>query len=279
MSYFSGGHADLVVFVFVILVLGFFVYYYLTSSCVPVSVFSIYRGKIHDVMELIKDASPGDYEMICGHIGLIQVGVHRGSFLFPSAEAGKHVVSFSLTMLDYGTDRMIAGILVHESCHAMMYDLRGDLNHLTDKEIERPCERMRYRFLYEVGYFKSFDQMVRGLSGEDYGEDFTGEQAFTASSAQSLRAYFRKRFEGSDVSDYCRQTALKVEEIPAVDGFDLLFTNVGKTIIHSGFIELQVNGREYPLESAELKSGDSLRTGDDFRLKRGDGYRAKVVGC
>jgi len=61
--------------------------------------------------------------------------------------------------------------------------------------------------------------------------------------------------------------------------YRLLFKNTGTVKIHCGTIEFIVNEVEYPLDCFELEPGQEYKTGKDFKLKLGDIYSTRIVGC
>lgn len=254
----------------------FMVYFFYSSSCVKVSVMAVHSQRIVNLLHFMEDASPGDYSMICGNVDRVQAGMHPGAYaLIPEGE-DERTISIGRGVLDYFDDFHVGGVLVHEACRFMMYDTLGDFSDLTDKEIERPCERMRYRYLYEMEHYKSFDEMIDALAEDTYGKSFTGEQMSMQASMDSLKTHYRRI---ADVESHCSRLKLRVQKVDERDRFYLRFINDGKESIHSGLIELKVNGREYPIASVVLASGESYDTSDDFKLSEGDAYSAGLVGC
>ncbi|MFH1788717.1 MAG: hypothetical protein ABH834_05005 [Candidatus Altiarchaeota archaeon] len=254
------------------------VYFFYSSSCVEVSVLSIYSQRIVNLLHFMEDASPGDYEMVCESVDRVSIGMHPGAYAFFSDD-GERTVSLGRGIMDYLDDFNVGGMLVHESCHFMMYDLLGGLDDLTDTEIERPCERMRYRFLYEMGFYKSFDEMVEALAEDRYGKTFTGEQMNQRATLDSLKAHYRRIMGVGGVGNHCSELKFRVQKVDERDFFYLRFINEGKSALHTGLIELKVNGREYPLKSVVLKPGESIVSVGDFELDAQDAYSTKLVGC
>ncbi|MCX6694723.1 MAG: hypothetical protein NTU61_00285, partial [Candidatus Altiarchaeota archaeon] len=259
------------------------VFIYLNSSCVNVS-FSTKAPRILSLLQLVGDKSPGDHEMICRYVDGIDYrqSYSSGGYARIPAEGQKmdRTIILSSVMMDYynDDDSMVAGVLVHEACHYMMNTIMGGFDGMKEEDVERPCERMRYMFLYRAGRYGSYKEMVGALSNEAYGKTVLYRSSGIPSALKQYREDRIYRFTGN-VEDYCKETKLEVKGTEQVDGYSLQLTNTGGTVINCGFVELTVNGREYPLDCFDLAPGQSHATGPDLKIERGESYNVRVAGC
>jgi hypothetical protein len=258
---------------------GIILYFYLNSHCVSAPI-TVKAPDILALMDILKAESPGDYEMLCKYSseGIDYVG---------GAKAMSHSnrVMLSDSSLGYNSngekieknDMVLAGNLVHEACHNMMYGVMGGYGKNLEKDVERPCERMRYMFMYREGYYKSYSDMVNALAREEYGKK--------PMQTSSISAVFRqsdadKYYKYSFLSTYCAKAKLTTERVnEPPQEYRLTFKNTGDVNIHCGTIELLVNDVEYPLDCFDLAPGETYQTGKDFKLVPGDAYSARITGC
>lgn len=264
--------------IFLFIIIGILLHFYLNSYCIGVPM-TMKAPDILDLMGLIKDKSPGDYEMICkyskgiDYIGDATPQSHGGNIMISDAYLG-YSENGDKTEKD---DRVLAGYVIHEACHNMMYQIMGGYSKNRENDVERPCERMRYMFLYRVGYYKSYADMVNALAGEEYGKkplNPTGmNSAFRQISEDPIYKY-------GSLEQYCEKTSLITEKIKdSPQGYHVTLKNAGETDINCGTIEFLVNGVEYPLNCFDLSPGQTYQTGEDFTLKNTDIYSARIAGC
>ncbi len=247
-------------------------YLYLHSMCVPVDI-SYRAPKMISLLQLVEDKSPTDYQMICAHVDRI------GYLTSGSSMASGSELLMSDSHLDYYLDdRMTAGILVHEACHNMMHSIIGGFAGLEEKDVERPCERMRYLFLLKSGYYPDYPAMQEALAMERYGRD---DLFYTSGIPSALLPFQKDKIYKYDAKaePYCLKTRLTASESQGGKGRGVTITNAGNTTVHCGFIELISDGLEYPLGCGELEPGESYMTGADFALKPDAKYTVRVSGC
>lgn len=246
-------------------------YLYMNSACIGVNV-STMAPKILSLLDLIKERSRQDYNMICSYVEAID---YRGGRI---SRANKGKIQMSSRLLEDQDDELIASVIVHEACHNMISDIMGGFGGMTEEDVERPCERMRYMFLYRVGSYRTYMEMVDALSNEKYGRQ---RLLKTAGIPAALKPYWEHKVYQYDthIKPYCASTDLRVDEIEVGNHLNLRLSNVGETTIHCGFIELIVNELEYPLDCTELTPGQSHLTGGNFRMFPDDSYGVRVVGC
>jgi len=248
-------------------------YLYTNSMCVPVEL-SHRAPKLLSLLALVRDKSPTDYRMLCKYTtGIDYLNTDGMSW----AQLGR--IQLSAGTMDYfKDDRQTAGILVHEGCHNMMYSIIGGFGGLQEKDVERPCERMRYLFLLRSGYYSDYQAMQDALALERYGR----EDLFYTSGIPAVLMPFQqnKVYKNSPRAEpYCRRTRLTVSESQAGKGRGATISNSGNSTVHCGFIELTSDGVEYPLGCGELKPGESYMTGADFALKPDVKFTFRVSGC
>jgi hypothetical protein len=259
---------------------GVILHFYLNSHCVSAPI-TVKAPDILALMDMIKAESPGDYEMLCkystggiDYVGGAKAMSHSNRIMLSDASLGYNSNGDKIEK----NDMILAGNLVHEACHNMMYGVMAGYGKNLEKDVERPCERMRYMFMYREGYYKSYSEMVNALAREEYGKKPLG-------SGSGISAVFRqtdadKYYKYSFLSAYCGKATLKTERVSEIpQEYKLNFQNTGDVNIHCGTIELLVNEVEYPLDCFDLAPGQTYQTGKDIRLAPGDAYSARIVGC
>jgi hypothetical protein len=195
-----------------------------------------------------------------------------------STASVNNVITIDTRLLD-DKDDLPASVLVHEGCHNMMRAILGGRRGLSENDVERPCERMQYMFLYRSGYYKTYLDMVSALKSESYGRDrlFTTDKIPLA-----LRSEANFQIYKNDASpeSFCSQTKLHVKENEMKDDrISLTFTNAGSTTMHCGLVELMVNDKEYPLDCFELAPGKSYTTDPQMGIVLWDKYMVRQIGC
>lgn len=247
-------------------------------TCVPVNI-STKILEIFDLLNVIEKNSPKDHDMICKYVDGIDY-IYT-SMSYAGGRGGNIRLGSEYVLTDeHGiskTER--ASIIVHEACHIMMGKIMGGRYPMTEKEVERPCERMRYMFLYRAGHFRTYQEMVNGLSREQYGRE---RLIYTGGIPQILQQFEKdKIYMGSgDIRPYCSKTDITVKKINIDENrFDVQIKNNGTTLIHCGFINLDVGGKEYPIDCMELNPGEVHTTSRNLQLKQGQSISIEVVGC
>jgi hypothetical protein len=257
---------------------GTILYVYLNSHCVSAPI-TVKAPDILALLDLIRDESPGDYEMICKYsTGIEYVGgakamSHSNKIMVSDANIGYNENGEKIEK----NDKILAGNIIHEACHNMMYGVMGGYGKTPERDVERPCERMRYMFMYREGYFKSYSEMINALSREEYGKKPLQTSTISAVFRQTdTDKYYKAGF----LSAYCEKVSLKTERTSVTpQDYRLTFENAGSVNIHCGTIELLVNEVEYPLDCFDLAPGEKYQTGKDFKLTTGDVYSVRIVGC
>ena len=257
---------------------GIVLYFYLNSHCVSVPV-TIKAPDILALLDIIKDKSPGDYGMLCeystgiDYVGGAKAMSHSNRIMLSDSSLGYNENGDKVEK----NDKILAGNIIHEACHDMMYGVMGGYGKNTENDVERPCERMRYMFMYRVGYYKSYSEMVNALAGEEYG---TKPLETSGISAIFRQTDSDKSYKYGFLDAYCKKINLKTERVNENTGdYKLSFQNTGDVNIHCGTIELLVNGLEYPLDCFDLAPGQKYQTGKDFTLRAGDVYSVTITGC
>jgi hypothetical protein len=257
---------------------GIALHFYLNSHCISAPI-TIKAPDILALLDIIKDESPGDYEMLCKYsTGIDYVGgakpVSHGSRIMVSErslgynEDGEKVEK---------NDKILAGNIIHEACHNMMYAVMGGYGKSRERDVERPCERMRYMFMYREGHYKSYSDMVNALAREEYG--------IKSLQTSGISEVFRQTesdnyYKYGVLNTYCEKAKLETGRLSETSQeYRLTFKNAGEVNIHCGTIELLINEVEYPLDCFDLAPGEKYQTGKDFKLAAGDTYSARIVGC
>ena len=258
---------------------GVLLHFYLNSYCLSAPV-TMKAPDILALLGLIKDKSPGDYEMLCkyskgiDYLGEATPESHGDNIIISNAYLG-YSENGDKTEND---DRILAGYVIHEACHNMMYQVMGGYGKNRENDVERPCERMRYMFMYRVGYYASYMDMVNALAKEEYGKKPLNPTTGISSAFRQLKEDPIYRY--GSLGQYCEKTRLGTEKtIESPQGYYVTFKNAGQTDINCGTIEFLVNGVEYPLNCFDLSPGQTYRTGEDFKLKNLDVYSAGIAGC
>ncbi len=258
---------------------GLLLYFYLNSHCIGVPV-TVKAPDIVALLDLIRNSSPKDYEMLCkygkgiDYIGEAAAASHGDRIMISNAYLG-YSENGDKTNTE---DRFLAGYIIHEACHNMMYNVMGGYGKNRENDVERPCERMRYMFMYRAGYYKSYAEMIKNLANEEYGKKAPGST--TKISSVLSQGGEDKIYKYGSLGQYCEKTTLKTEKtIENSEGYKLTFQNTGETDINCGTIELLINDVEYPLDCSELLPGQTYQTGKDFKLKNEDTYSARITGC
>lgn len=245
------------------------------THCVPVGL-STKTERILYLLFLIQEKSPQDYEMICKYVGEIDYKPGGGSF----ARQDRIRISSDFVLKSGTLDEEIfrASVIVHEGCHAMMIGIMGGHSGMTEQEVERPCVRMQYLFMYRANYYKSYQDMQLGLSQESYGKE---RLHYTPGIPSALKPYWEDRIYrySGNIEPYCGETVITAEKINKGGEFDLRITNSGNTTVHCGFLDLQVDGMEYPLDCSELKPEESYTTGKNFRIGSEQKVSLDIPGC
>jgi len=257
---------------------GIILHFYLNSHCVSAPI-TVKAPDILALLDLIRDESPRDYEMLCkystgiDYLGGAKSMSHSNRIMISDASLGYNENSNKVEK----NDKILAGNIVHEACHNMMYCLMGGYGKNLEKDVERPCERMRYMFMYREGYYKSYSEMVNALALEEYGKKPLQTAGISAVFRQTdTEKYYKYGF----LNDYCEKAKLKTERVSENTGeYRLTFQNTGEVNIHCGTIELLVNEVEYPLNCFDLAPGEKYQTGKDFKLMSGDVNSVRIVGC
>jgi hypothetical protein len=247
-------------------------YLYTHMMCVPVA-FSSQAPRIISLLGLIQKKSPADYDLMCRYVKNLEFTT--GNKPTSYSEGTLQVPLQYLTQPD---DMTTAGLLIHDTCYQMMRSVIGGRKGMSEEDVERPCVRMKYMFLYRAGYFKSYEETVAALAAEKQG---FGSNTVGANINLAFMDYQKERiykYEG-DVDEYCSKTKLRVEKLPDAGKYSIVLTNTGSTTIHCGFVELRVDSLEYPLACAELAPGRSYQSGQDFKLIGGEQYSVRVTGC
>lgn len=251
---------------------------YLNIHCISAPI-AVKAPDIMALLDLIKAESPGDYDMLCkyssgiDYVGGVKAMSHSDRIMASDALLGYDDKGAKVEK----NDKILAGNIIHEACHNMMYSIMGGYGKSIERDVERPCERMRYMFLYREGYYKSYTEMISALSKEEYGKKSLTSSGISAVFRQSdTDKYYKYGF----LNVYCSKATLEAERVNVDEGeYKLSFKNTGKVNIHCGTIELIVNDIEYPLDCFDLEPGKTYVTGKDFKLKPGDIYSVRIVGC
>jgi hypothetical protein len=259
---------------------GIILHFYLNSHCISAPI-TVKAPDIIALLDIIKAESPGDYGMLCKYstggieyIGGAKPMSHSNRILVSDASLGYNPQGDKIEK----NEKLLAGNIIHEACHNMMYGVMGGYGKTIERDVERPCERMRYMFLYREGYYISYSEMVNALAGEEYGKKPIG-------TGSGITAVFRqtdaeKFYKYGFLNNYCERARIRTERTSeAPQGDRLTFENTGGVNIHCGTIELLVNDVEYPLDCFDLVPGEKYQTGKDFRLMSKDTYSARIVGC
>jgi hypothetical protein len=258
---------------------GILLHLYLNSHCIGAPL-ATKAPDILALLDVIKDNSPKDYEMICkyskdiDYVGDATPESHGERIIISNAYLG-YSENGDKTEKD---DKLLAGYVIHEACHNMMYQVMGGYGKNKENDVERPCERMRYMFMYRAGYYKNYTEMINALSTEEYGKK-------NPASATKISSILRqteedKTYKYGSLGRYCEKTKLKTEKTSENPGrYALTFQNTGETTINCGTIELLINGVENPLDCYELLPGQAYQTGKDIKLKNEDTYTARITGC
>jgi len=154
------------------IVAGALLYVYLHLHCISVPL-TVKAPDIIALLDLIKAESPGDYDMLCRY----STGMDYVGGLKAMSHGGRIMVSNSL--LGYNddggktekNDKILAGNLAHEGCHNMMHSIMGGYGKNYWADVERPCVRMQYMFMYREGYYKTYSEMINALAKEQYGKN------------------------------------------------------------------------------------------------------------
>ncbi len=256
---------------------------YYAGLCPKVSV-SSKMFRLIDMLSFIEQRSPQDREMLCSYVSSLD-------YRMPADTGGDDPTTLRLPTGELlepsssDTDEVIkTSVLVHEGCHAMTYALREDAGSLTADEAERTCLRLQYRYLYRAGLYgkleRSYDRMVEDLAANAYQK---AVDAYTYPTEKVMER-FRSSPENrqSLAQGFCNQTSLNVsvqEHENRAGLFDLAIENTGSSLIHCGFIDLHVNGLDYPLGCGVLEPGATHRTGSHFSLATNQSITFGVVGC
>ncbi|MBN2517706.1 MAG: hypothetical protein JXB14_02585, partial [Candidatus Altiarchaeota archaeon] len=217
-------------------------------------------GRVGELMEVIKRYSPRDHEMICDYVDTIDLTDSSMSLYKKDIEKPRNPIYmardhmyWTYQQLDKETEDIIAaGILVHESCHAMMYSVMGGFSGMTTPELERPCEGMRYYCMYLAGRYGSYEEMVLDFAGESYGKTKKWGDYNFANAVSNFQA-----FGGDSALLFCARADLKPEKVPKSGGFQIKITNNGTKMLHCGLINIDDGRLVYPMGCAGLEPGDS----------------------
>ncbi|MFH1721396.1 MAG: hypothetical protein ABH950_02190 [Candidatus Altiarchaeota archaeon] len=259
---------------------------YYTTLCPKVGL-SSNMFRIIELLTFIEERSPKDHDMVCSYVEDIDYTMGSVSKAFNDATVrltAEGVLSPSKTDSD---EIFKSSVIIHEACHIMMRTIQGGHGGLIEKDVERPCVRMQYMYMYRAGMFgdteKSYLRMVEDLKGEQYGAKIL---LHTQQIPKVMQKYQEDKIYKRDASveEYCSRTSLNVELIDGPESenaslMDLNLENNGSSIIHCGFIELLADSMEYPLDCWELAPGQEHQTGKNFHLSKDQTVDIRVVGC
>ena len=268
-------------FYLIFMIFAFSAIIYLLSNyyeCVPVNI-SSKMFDIFSLLSLIEKGSKQDYRMICSYVDGIDYVTGYGSYA--EGAGGNIRLSSNYVLGNYPgvSDEEKASVIVHEACHVMMWKIMGGRYPMTEQEVERPCVRMQYMYMYRAGFFDTYEDMLSALSKEEYGRD---RLLYTSGIPQVLRQYRDDKIYkySGNVEPYCSKSDIEVKKVKLKDNFyDIQITNTGTTIIHCGFLGLTADGLEYPLNCAEIYPGQSYTTGVNFHLENGQEVSIEITGC
>ena len=256
--------------------------YALTNMhCVSVGI-SFDTLRMNSLLSMMKSDTPEYYDFVCDHLAKVssywmRVGYYTVDNIH---DRERRSVSLTNSLLDRNM-KYAAGVLVHETCHGMQIDIMEGKFGLTQEEVERPCVRMQYMYLYKSGYYSSYARMLDALDNRGYGRDYT-----LFSVPDPLKPYMGDKYYRGEksVKYYCDSSSLEAERTRSCDLQgqcleDIIIRNSGGTRIHCGLLDFRVDGREYPLGCWLLEPGQSYKTGENFRISADSRVSVWVTGC
>lgn len=259
----------------ILVVIGLF-YVYSHSTCVSFVGDSVDTPRLVSIIHEFEEDSPFLHQLVCKNVDVVNIGLHPGAYSYLSDES--RTVSIGKGSLEFLHDIHIAGILIEGACTFKMFRLYGGVEGAPAEVITAPCENMRHMYLYETGYFESYDEMISSFREGRYVNLLGVGKAEPGGSVKALREHYMG-LGGGELDSFCGLASVNSSRIGLDDGFCLRILNSGKTRLLSGLVRLSVNGADYPLELFELRPGGYHDTCDYLSFPESAEVSLSVAGC
>lgn len=147
------------------------------------------KGYVEDLLELIEEKAPLDYELITNYVDTIYIKETLTSEDGESAAGlyvGDKTIHLAAEFMGIYNELKDASKIVHEATHSMIHNLRAasqPKSYLSSADDEYSAHMREAMFLHNVGYYVSYEKAVDGEIGRWEGRGFSINPNFNVQSS------------------------------------------------------------------------------------------------
>lgn len=217
-----------------------------------------------NLMDYVKKYDPSAYSMMCNNVNEVDFQPkllnHSAAYFEWIKREGRDRPQTKITVSETFWNSynrppfaLRANVLVHEVCHSIITNLRGNIHNIDGCDIEYPCYLRGALLMYKLGYYNKTQNPYNSMLGE--------------------KKQCGLNRDGSN--DYCNRASIKLKEVS--DG-SVVFENNGTEKLHCMMLELLISGIHHPVDCDFISPGESTTIYNKY-LDGTSNASLRIFGC